>query len=241
MGKQTGLGRSSFRVWLAIYWQDDTPWGFRPLRTIGTATSLEDITPFSSSRGILECGGQPFVYCAVEIRHSRLTLPARILLKVKNFFRCCTLEPTVGIIKRVSSLTSGRCMRVLAYHRTQNLSLQISVKISVFPSCISHFESPGEDRQATPNRQIFKTGKGTVRIKTFLAKESQPRQVESEWVEHAVDCPHFTQSERGILIADQRASFNFNWGKRGNLRNLVFPTCHTGQEERRVNSIWPTA
>ncbi|GBN75775.1 hypothetical protein AVEN_174423-1 [Araneus ventricosus] len=147
---ETGLGRSSFRVWLAIYWQDDTPWGFRPFRIIWTATSLEDITPFSSSRWILVCGGQPFVYCAVEIRHSRLTLPARILLKIKlplldigqviasrgilsnfshlpsNFsahqkfssFQCCTLEPTVGIIKRVSSLTSGRCMRVLAYDRT---------------------------------------------------------------------------------------------------------------------------
>ncbi|GBL96252.1 hypothetical protein AVEN_118785-1 [Araneus ventricosus] len=89
-----------------------------------------------------------------------------------------------------------------------------SVKISVLPSCTSHFESPGEDRQATPNRQIFKRGKGTVRIQTFLAKESQPRQVESEWIEHAVDCPHFTQSERGSLIADQRASFNFNWEER---------------------------
>ncbi|GBN76906.1 hypothetical protein AVEN_11244-1 [Araneus ventricosus] len=83
MGKQTGLGRSSFRVWLAIYWQDDTPWGFRPFRTIWTATSLEDITPFSSSRWILVCGGQPFIYCTVEIRHSKLSLPARILLKVK--------------------------------------------------------------------------------------------------------------------------------------------------------------
>ncbi|GBN40118.1 hypothetical protein AVEN_241272-1 [Araneus ventricosus] len=84
MGKQTGLGRSSFRVWLAIYWQDDTPWGFRPFRTIWTDTSLEDITPFSSSRWILVCGGQPFIYCTMEIRHSKLSLPARgLLLKVK--------------------------------------------------------------------------------------------------------------------------------------------------------------
>ncbi|GBN19687.1 hypothetical protein AVEN_219619-1 [Araneus ventricosus] len=53
--------------WL-IYWQDDTPWGFRLFRTIWTAISLEHITLFSSSSWILVC---------------RLTLPVRILLKVK--------------------------------------------------------------------------------------------------------------------------------------------------------------
>ncbi|GBO43815.1 hypothetical protein AVEN_105822-1 [Araneus ventricosus] len=68
-----------------FHWQDDTPWGVWPFRTIWTATSLEDITPFSSSRWILVCGGQPFIHCTVEIRHSKLSLPARILLKVKLF------------------------------------------------------------------------------------------------------------------------------------------------------------
>ncbi|GBL94067.1 hypothetical protein AVEN_185031-1 [Araneus ventricosus] len=107
----------------------------------------------------------------------------------------------------------------------------------LLPSCISHFEAPGEDRQATPNRQIFRTGKGTVIIKTFLAKESQPRQVESERVEHAVDSHILPNQNEAALIADQRAGFKFNWEERG-FKKFSVPTCHNGQEEGVVQVIW---
>ncbi|GBO35771.1 hypothetical protein AVEN_112806-1 [Araneus ventricosus] len=115
-----------------------------------------------------------------------------------------------------------------------------SVKKSVLPPCTSHFESPGEDRQATPNRQIFKTGKGTVRIKTFLAKESQPRQVESQWIERAKTAHILpNQNEAALTLTKERVSTLI--GRKEILRNLVFLTCQSGQEERRVNSIWSTS
>ncbi|GBM06290.1 hypothetical protein AVEN_83228-1 [Araneus ventricosus] len=106
--------------------------------------------------------------------------------------------------------------------------MSVSLKIPVSPPCTSHFESPGEDRPATPNRQIFKTGKGTVSIKIFLAKESHPRQLESEWVEQAETAQILpNQNEASLSLTKERVSNLI--GKKGDLRDLVFPTCHSGQ------------
>ncbi|GBN69085.1 hypothetical protein AVEN_221790-1 [Araneus ventricosus] len=53
-----------------------------------------------------------------------------------------------------------------------NSFLPLSQPESPRSSKTAIFESPGENRQATPNRQIFKTGKGTVRIKFFLPRKA---------------------------------------------------------------------
>ncbi|GBM58969.1 hypothetical protein AVEN_230083-1 [Araneus ventricosus] len=95
MGKQTGLGRSSFRVWLAITGRTTHHGDLGPFNPFGQLPHWKTITPFSSSRWILVCGGQPFIYCTVEIRHSKLSLPARILMKVK-------------LLSMLHSLTNGR-------------------------------------------------------------------------------------------------------------------------------------
>ncbi|GBM41903.1 hypothetical protein AVEN_253080-1 [Araneus ventricosus] len=73
-------------------------------------------------------------------------------------------------------------------------------------------------------------GKGTVRIKTLLAKERQPRQVESEWIEHAVECHILpNQNEASLSLTKERVSNLI--GKKGDLRNLVFLTCQ-GERKR---------
>ncbi|GBM58963.1 hypothetical protein AVEN_230079-1 [Araneus ventricosus] len=101
---------------------------------------------------------------------------------------------------------------------SQNLSLK---KIS-FPPCTSHFESPGEDRQATPNRQIFKTGKGTVRIKTFLAKESQPRQLKPEWIERA-ETAHILPNQNEAALSLSNGGVFALIGKKGDFKKFSVP------------------
>ncbi|GBN08018.1 hypothetical protein AVEN_85744-1 [Araneus ventricosus] len=103
-----------------------------------------------------------------------------------------------------------------------------------------HFELPGEDRQATPNRQIFKTSKGKVRIKTFLAKESQHRQLEPQWIEQA-EAAHIlpNQNEAALSLTKERVSTLI--GKKGDFKKFSVPSCQSGQEERRAKSIWSTS
>ncbi|GBM03972.1 hypothetical protein AVEN_99175-1 [Araneus ventricosus] len=118
-----------------------------------------------------------------------------------------------------------------------SLSKSLSKK-SVLPPCTSHFESPGEDRQATPNRQIFKTGKGTVRIKTFLAKESQPRQVESQWIERAKTAHILpNQNEAALTLTKERVSTLI--GKKGVFKKFSVPNLskRTGREECQLHLV----
>ncbi|GBL81365.1 hypothetical protein AVEN_143668-1 [Araneus ventricosus] len=111
---------------------------------------------------------------------------------------------------------------------------------SLLPPCASHFESPGEGRQATPNRQIFKTGKGTVRTKTFPAKESQPSQLEPQWIERAKTAHILpNQNEAALSLTKERVSTLI--GRKGDFKKFTVPSCQSGQEERHVKSIWSTS
>ncbi|GBM42468.1 hypothetical protein AVEN_79992-1 [Araneus ventricosus] len=120
------------------------------------------------------------------------------------------------------------------------LSQKLSLQKSVLPPYTSHFESPGEGRQATPNCQIFKTGKGTVRIKTFLAKESQPCQLEPQWKERALTAHILpNQNEAALSLTKERVSTLI--GKKGDFKKFIVPNPSKGKGRRRVKSIWSTS
>ncbi|GBL91305.1 hypothetical protein AVEN_203460-1 [Araneus ventricosus] len=87
-------------------------------------------------------------------------------------------------------------------------------KISLHHAPVSHFESRGESPSSRQTAKNLKRAKARLELKLFLPRKPTSK-VEPEWVERAVDCPHITQSERGSLFADQRASFNFNWEEGG--------------------------
>ncbi|GBM83527.1 hypothetical protein AVEN_5164-1 [Araneus ventricosus] len=79
-----------------------------------------------------------------------------------------------------------------------------------------------------------------VRIKTFLAKESQTRQLESQWIERAKTAHILpNQNEAALSLTKERVSTLI--GKKGDLKKFTVPSCQSGQEERRVKSIWSTS
>ncbi|GBM23913.1 hypothetical protein AVEN_52119-1 [Araneus ventricosus] len=107
----------------------------------------------------------------------------------------------------------------------QNLSLKNE---SLFPYHAPAILNHPEDCQATPNPN-FKTGKGTVRIKTFLAKESK-LQLEPQWIERAIKAHILpNQNEAALSLTKERVSTLI--GKKGILRNLLFPVVKVDRRE----------
>ncbi|GBN86628.1 hypothetical protein AVEN_171816-1 [Araneus ventricosus] len=138
----------------------------------------------------------------------------------------------------IHSLFSGDSAQQTVAPSSDFFEARISLsKISVLLPYTSHFESHGKDRQATPNRQIFKTRKGTVRIKTFLAKESQ---LEPEWIERA-ETAHIlpNQNEAALSLTKERVSTLI--GKKGDFKKFSVPNLSKGKGRRRVKSIWSTS
>ncbi|GBL82761.1 hypothetical protein AVEN_106306-1 [Araneus ventricosus] len=69
-------------------------------------------------------------------------------------------------------------------------------------------------------------------------KESQPRQVESEWVEQAEAAQILPNQNEAALVADQRAGFKFNWEERGFKRFSVSNLSQrTGREACQLHLV----
>ncbi|GBL90564.1 hypothetical protein AVEN_179474-1 [Araneus ventricosus] len=69
---------------------------FGPLEPFGQQPHWKTSPPSAPADGFL-CGGQPYFHCTVEIRHSILSLPARILLQVELFFDVTLWNQRSGI------------------------------------------------------------------------------------------------------------------------------------------------
>ncbi|GBN16988.1 hypothetical protein AVEN_72874-1 [Araneus ventricosus] len=152
--------------------------------------------------------GQPRVQvCASSPQQISMTISSFLLIVTLTF----AFQPETFLQKISSSLSFSKSPK----------------KVLLSSPCISHFESPGEDRQTA---KFFKRAKAQLEFNfSSQGKPTSPSGISV--VKASKDYPTFYPIRTRLPLSLTKERVSSLIGKKGFLENLVFATCHNGQEE----------